>query len=227
MTKIILITGSNGLIGSQLVSKFASEYDQVLGVDNNSRMDFFGNEGDTRLVLKDLQRNHPNYLNIELDIRDFDGVIKIFKDYPIAAVVHCAAQPSHDLAAKIPHIDFQVNALGTLNLLEALRQFRPEAPFIFLSTNKVYGDLPNHLPLVELETRYEYAREEDQNGVSESMSIDQCLHSLFGVSKASADLLVQEYGKNFGLKTTCLRGDRKSTRLNSSHSSVSRMPSSA
>lgn len=206
MTKIILITGSNGLIGSQLVSKFASDYDEVLGVDNNSRMDFFGAEGDTRPVLKYLQRKHPNYSNLELDIRDFEAVTEIFKNYPIASVVHCAAQPSHDLAAKIPHTDFQVNALGTLNLLEALRQHRPEAPFVFLSTNKVYGDLPNHLPLVELETRYEYARDEDQNGISETMSIDQCLHSLFGVSKASADLLVQEYGKNFGLNTACLRG---------------------
>jgi len=206
MTKIILITGSNGLIGSQLVSKFSNRFDLVLGLDNNSRLEFFGKEGDTQPVLEELTRKHQNYQNIDLDIRDFDGVSRVFQEHTISAVVHCAAQPSHDLAAKIPHRDFEVNALGTLNLLESLRKFRPDSPFVFLSTNKVYGDLPNHLPLKELETRFDYARKEDQFGISESMSIDQCLHSLFGVSKASADLLVQEYGKNFGLKTCCLRG---------------------
>ncbi|MBT3784370.1 NAD-dependent epimerase/dehydratase family protein [bacterium] len=206
MSHILLITGSSGLIGSEMVKFFAPQFERILGLDNNLRRDFFGAEGDTSSVLQELSKNHHNFEHLDMDIRDREGINTLFQNRPISSIVHCAAQPSHDLAAQIPFQDFEVNALGTLNLLEATRKHRPESPFVFISTNKVYGDLPNQLPLEELETRYDFLREEDRYGISEAMSIDQSLHSLFGVSKASADLLVQEYGRNFSLKTTCLRG---------------------
>ena len=155
---------------------------------------------------KNLLENIDNYKHSDLDIRNRDGVLKLIKETQPSALIHCAAQPSHDLAANIPFEDFEINALSTLNLLEATRQFAPNTNFIFLSTNKVYGDHPNLLPLKELETRFEYALEINENGIDETMNIDQCTHSLFGVSKVAADLLVQEYGRNFGMSTVCLRG---------------------
>jgi CDP-paratose 2-epimerase len=202
----LLITGSSGLIGSEMVSYFAPQFERVVGIDNNLRQEFFGPEGNTLPVLKKLRKEIPNFEALELDIRDRQGINEVFKSRKFDAIIHCAAQPSHDLAASIPVTDFEVNALGTLNLLEGLRLHNPEAAFVFLSTNKVYGDRPNQIELLETETRYEYAHARDAHGISEEMSIDQCIHSLFGVSKAAADLMVQEYGRNFGLKTVCLRG---------------------
>jgi CDP-paratose 2-epimerase len=170
------------------------------------RREFFGADGDTSWNLDALRRDCPGFRHLSIDIRDREAVDRLFAGQRVDLVIHCAAQPSHDLAARMPQVDFEVNAVGTLNLLEAVRRYAPEAIFIFLSTNKVYGDLPNRMPLAELPTRYDYAREEDFHGVDERMSIDQSTHSLFGVSKAAADLLVQEYGRYFGLKTGIFRG---------------------
>jgi CDP-paratose 2-epimerase len=206
MKKTLLVTGAAGLIGSEIVEFLAPEYELVLGLDNNMRANFFGPQGDTLPRLKKLKSAIANFRHVDMDIRDRDGCLKLFQENRFSAVVHCAAQPSHDLAARIPFADFDTNAGGTLNLLEAARQSCPETVFVYMSTNKVYGDNPNRLALVEQETRYEYATEDMRRGIAEDMSVDNCLHSLFGVSKTAADLLVQEYGRNFGLRTICLRG---------------------
>jgi CDP-paratose 2-epimerase len=178
----------------------------VHGVDNNMRRDFFGEHGDTTWNLERLRAVTQRFEHHDLDIRDRDGVERIVAETSPALIVHCAAQPSHDLAASRPFDDFDVNAVGTLNLLEAARRHQPESPFAFLSTNKVYGDAPNELELVELETRYDYADPALANGIDETMRIDATLHSLFGASKVAADVMVQEYGRYFGMPTVCFRG---------------------
>lgn len=207
---VVLVTGSAGLIGSEAARFFGGLGHDVVGIDNNLRQHFFGEEGSTAWNLNRLQQELGNaYRHHAVDIRERDEVARILSDLgsEVSLVIHTAAQPSHDWAARDPHMDFSVNALGTLNLLEAVRSFCPDAPFIFTSTNKVYGDTPNRLPLVELETRWEIDPSHTYaEGIREDMSIDNCLHSLFGASKASADLLVQEYGRYFGLKTACFRG---------------------
>lgn len=202
----VLVTGSSGLIGSEAVSFFDEMGFDVLGVDNNMRADFFGPSGDTTANRQRLERECRGFTHRTLDIRDREGVARLFKDEPIDLVIHAAAQPSHDLAASRPFDDFDVNAGGTLNLLEACRRHRPEAVFITVSTNKVYGDAPNRITMVEHETRYDYADAAFANGVSESLSIDQNLHSLFGASKTAGDILTQEYGRYFGMKTGVFRG---------------------
>ena len=206
----VLITGSAGLIGSESVKFFSKKGYKVIGIDNDLRKTFFGEEASTEWNLKELQREFPNYDHFSVDIRDSKKIEEIFKKYgsDIAVVIHTAAQPSHDWAARDPQMDFTVNANGTLVLLEATRKYCKEASFIFTSTNKVYGDNPNSLPLVEEEKRWEIDRNHKYyaHGIPETHSIDHCKHSLFGASKASADLLVQEYGKYFGMKTVCFRG---------------------
>lgn len=202
----VLVTGSNGLIGSEAVAYFDALGAEVVGVDNNMRAVFFGREGDTRWNQGRLERQMQRFRHVELDIRDREGVLKLLNDYPADLIIHCAAQPSHDLAARMPFEDFDVNAVGTLNLLEATRRSRPEAVFILMSTNKVYGDAPNEKPLVEQETRWEYADPADFEGISEACRIDQTQHSLFGASKTAADVLAQEYGRYFGLKVGVFRG---------------------
>jgi CDP-paratose 2-epimerase len=200
-----LVTGSCGLIGSEVTAYFARLGWRVTGVDNNLRATFFGPEGDTRWTLERL-RQFPAYDHRDLDIRDRAGVLALMKELRPALIVHAAAQPSHDRAAEIPFLDFEVNALGTLHLLEAARQFCPETPFIHMSTNKVYGDLPNSIPLRELETRWDYADPVYHEGIPETFSIDQSKHSLFGASKVAGDIMVQEYGRYFNMPTCCLRG---------------------
>jgi CDP-paratose 2-epimerase len=210
MSSVALITGSGGLIGSESVAFFSDKFDMVVGIDNNMREFFFGKEASTGWNVQRIQKGYGNYLHHSLDIRDLAGVERIFRQYSaqIKLIIHAAAQPSHDWAAKDPFTDFSVNANGTLNLLEMTRKYCPEAVFIFTSTNKVYGDTPNSLPLVEQETRWEIEETHPfyRDGIDETMPIDQSLHSLFGVSKASADLLVQEYGKYFGMNTVSFRG---------------------
>lgn len=201
----LLVTGSSGLIGSEVCTYFASRGWIVHGVDNNSRAAFFGPQGDTRWNQARLQ-TLPNFSHHELDIRDRAGVLKLLQTLQPEAIVHAAAQPSHDLAAKIPFDDFDTNAVGTVNLLEAVRRHVSDAVFVHLSTNKVYGDMPNELPLIELATRWDYALPEHAAGISEHLRIDQSKHSLFGASKVAADIMVQEYGRYFGLKSCCLRG---------------------
>lgn len=203
------MTGSAGLIGSETSKRFHAEGMEIVGLDNDMRAEFFGPEASTLSTRQRLESVLPRYTHQSIDIRDFEAVKKVFERYgaEIKVIVHTAAQPSHDWAARAPHIDFGVNATGTLNLLEATRLYAPEAVFIFTSTNKVYGDTPNRLPLIELEKRWEidpahaYAV-----GIDESMSIDQTKHSLFGASKVAADVLVQEYGRYFGMKTGIFRG---------------------
>ena len=202
----LLVTGSCGLIGSEAVSYFADRGDEVVGIDNNMRLDFFGPDGDTSWNLERLRRQVPSYRHHIVDIRDRAAILELMERERPRAVIHCAAQPSHDLAARRPFDDFDVNAVGTLNLLEATRRFATSAPFVFMSTNKVYGDAPNELPLVELETRWDYAAPEDQAGIDESMRLDRSKHSLFGASKVAADILVQEFGRYFDMPTTCFRG---------------------
>ena len=205
-SKRILITGSSGLIGSEAVEHFDRQGHQVYGIDNNMRRVFFGESGDTTWNLERLRRTCKNFIHHNLDIRDRIGLESLFRSQRFDLIVHCAAQPSHDKARDIPILDFEVNALGTVNLLEATRLHCPEAVFILLSTNKVYGDAPNEIPLKELEKRWEYARPEDYNGVTENCRIDRTLHSLFGASKASADLMAQEYGRYFGMNVCIFRG---------------------
>jgi CDP-paratose 2-epimerase len=202
----VLVTGSSGLIGSEAVSYFDGIGDEVIGVDNNLRADFFGPDGDTSWNLARMKREHPWFRHHDLDIRDRNGVLDMFERERPGAVIHCAAQPSHDLAARRPFDDFDVNAVGTLNLLEANRRFTPDSPFIFMSTNKVYGDAPNELPLLELPMRWDYARPEHRHGIDESCRIDASKHSLFGASKVAADVMVQEYGRYFDMPTVCFRG---------------------
>jgi CDP-paratose 2-epimerase len=207
--RTIIVTGSAGLIGSETVKRFAKEGARVVGIDNDMRAQFFGIEASTKKTRDDLIANVHAYEHHDLDIRDSSAVAELFKRYrgKVDAIVHTASQPSHDWAARDPQVDFTVNANGTLNLLEAARAFSPEAPFIFTSTNKVYGDTPNRLPLYELPTRWEIeSGHEYEPGISETMSIDHSKHSLFGASKAAADLLVQEYGRYFGLPTVSFRG---------------------
>lgn len=202
----ILVTGSSGLIGSETVRYHDARGHEVVGVDNNMRSVFFGPAGDTSWSTRDLQGSTKRFRHLELDIRDREKVLALFAAEHFDAVIHCAAQPSHDRAAAIPFLDFEVNALGTLNLLEANRQHSKEAPFIFMSTNKVYGDAPNEIALREESARWKYADPAFVHGIDETMRIDQTKHSLFGASKASADLMVQEYGRYFGMPTCCLRG---------------------
>ncbi len=205
MTRL-LVTGSSGLIGSEMVEHFARLGWEVHGVDNNQRAAFFGPGGDTRWNQARLQREVPAFRHHELDVRDRTGVDTLVAAVRPDAVVHAAAQPSHDRAASIPFDDFDVNAVGTLNLLEAVRRHAIEAPLVLLSTNKVYGDAPNELAMVELETRWDYKDPAYANGIPESFRLDQSTHSLFGASKAAADLMTQEYGRYFGMMTCCLRG---------------------
>ncbi|MFO0972600.1 MAG: NAD-dependent epimerase/dehydratase family protein [Phycisphaerae bacterium] len=203
---IALVTGSSGLVGSETARHYDAAGWRVHGIDNNMRRDFFGPGGDTTAVRTRLRAETRRFTHHSLDIRDRTGILRLFKKQRFDLVVHCAAQPSHDLAARRPFDDFDINAVGTLNLLEATRQCCPEAAFVFMSTNKVYGDGPNRLPLVELPTRYDFALPAHRAGIPESFPIDHTLHSLFGASKAAADLLVQEYGRYYGLNTVCFRG---------------------
>ncbi len=206
---VAIVTGSGGLVGSESVRHFVEAGFDVIGIENDMRAEFFGPEASTGRVTEALAARHPEFHPVDLDIRDAEGVAGVFAEHrgAVEIVVHAAAQPSHDWAASAPQTDFAVNANGTLNLLEAARSHAPEATFIHLSTNKVYGDLPNALPLVEEDTRFELPLDHRYHeGIDTSMSIDASTHSLFGVSKAAADLLVQEYGRYFGMPTVCLRG---------------------
>src|SRR6516225_3531224 len=204
--KTILVTGSSGLIGSEAVEHFDRQGHRVVGVDNNMRRVFFGAPGDTTWNLERLRRSTKRFEHANIDIRDRAALDGLFKANRFDMIVHCAAQPSHDKARDIPLLDFEVNALGTVNLLEATRQHSPDAVFVFLSTNKVYGDAPNEIPLKELERRYDYARAEDFDGVTETCRIDRTMHSLFGASKAAADLVAQEYGRYFKMNVGIFRG---------------------
>jgi len=202
----VLVTGSSGLIGSEAVAHYDRAGHEVVGVDNNMRREFFGPAGDTGWNLQRLQETTRNFQHRSIDIRERENVLSLFRNERFDLIVHCAAQPSHDKAKEIPFVDVDVNAVGTLNLLEATRQACPEAVFIFMSTNKVYGDAPNEMPLKELSTRWDYARPEDFNGISENCRIDRTLHSLFGASKTAADVVAQEYGRYFGMKVGVFRG---------------------
>jgi CDP-paratose 2-epimerase len=204
--KSVLVTGSCGLIGSEVCVHFYRAGYSVVGVDNNQRAVFFGPDGDTSWSLQRLRREIPGYEHHDTDIRDRERILRLVESTRPAAIVHTAAQPSHDRAAEIPFDDFDTNAGGTLNLLEAARRCAPESPFIHMSTNKVYGDAPNKLALVEEETRWDYADTKYRRGIAEDFSIDQSLHSVFGASKIAADVMAQEYGRYFGMPTCALRG---------------------
>ena len=206
--KIALITGSCGLVGSESSIFFAKKGFEIIGVDNNARRFFFGKDGDISWIKNRLKKNLKNYSHYHLDIRNYNALKKIFQKHKknIKVIIHAAAQPSHDWAKNKPFIDFDINAKGTLNLLELTRIYCPKSPFIFMSTNKVYGDNPNFLPLIEKKTRWEISKSHKfSSGIDETMSIDNCTHSFFGASKSYADLIVQEYGKNVGLMTSCFR----------------------
>ena len=206
---IILITGSSGLVGSESVNFFSKKGFDVVGIDNDLRKFFFGNEASTNKIKKDLIKNNKRFKSYNTDIRNYNNLEKIYKKFKknISLIIHCAAQPSHDYGKNFPILDFNVNATGTLNLLELTKKYCPNAPFIFMSTNKVYGDNPNKLKIIEKKSRWEL-KEKDKyfKGIDEKFSIDSCTHSFFGVSKTYADLIVQEYGNNVGLKTVCFRG---------------------
>jgi len=205
---VVLITGSCGLVGSESVKFFSTKGFDVIGIDNNSRLKFFGKDGDTTWVKNNLIKFYKNYTHKNIDIRNYDALEKVFKKYKksIKLIIHSAAQPSHDWAKNNPFVDFNINALGTLNLLNLTKKYSYNAPFIFLSTNKVYGDNPNLLPLHELNYRWEISKKHKYfKGINESMSLDNCVHSFFGASKCYADFIVQEYGKNDGLHTACFR----------------------
>lgn len=206
LPQVLLVTGSSGLIGSEVCAYFDRLGWRIHGVDNNQRSVFFGAAGDTRWNQQRLQSELRRFEHHELDIRDRAGVLRLLREVRPTAIVHTAAQPSHDRAAAIPFDDFDTNAVGTLNLLEAARQACPESPFVHMSTNKVYGDRPNTIRLREFNTRWDYDDPEYANGIPESFDIDQSKHSLFGASKVAADVMVQEYGRYFGLPTCCLRG---------------------
>jgi CDP-paratose 2-epimerase len=206
---VVIITGSSGLVGSESVDFFCNKGFDVIGIDNNLRKTFFGKEASTAWVKNKLIKRHKNFKNYNIDIRSINSLEKIFKNFKknISLIIHCAAQPSHDYGKNFPKLDFNVNATGTLNLLELTKKYCPSAPFIFMSTNKVYGDNPNKLKIVEKQKRWELNRNNDYfKGINEKFSIDNCTHSFFGVSKTYADLIVQEYGKNIGLKTVSFRG---------------------
>ncbi len=204
--KRVLVTGSSGLIGSEAAAFFDHRGWEVHGVDNNMRRDFFGPDGDTTWNLERLRGITTRFTHYPLDIRDRAAMADLVARLAPDLLIHSASQPSHDLAKDRPFDDFDVNAAGTLNLLEAVRRHCPESPFIFMSTNKVYGDAPNELPLAELATRWDYADPADYHGIPETLRIDACLHSLFGASKVAADVMVQEYGRYFGIPTVCYRG---------------------
>ncbi len=204
--KKLLVTGSSGLIGSECVMHFDAQGWMVHGLDNNMRRDFFGDDGDTSWNLERLISTAGNFTHHCIDIRDRALVLNCLDELKPDFIIHAAAQPSHDLAASRPFDDFDVNALGTMNLLEATRLHVPESVFVFMSTNKVYGDAPNEIPLVEQETRWDYANKEDYDGIDEGMRIDRSTHSIFGADKVAADVMVQEYGRYFGMKTACFRG---------------------
>jgi len=206
MNKRLLVTGSSGLIGSEVCLFFSRMGFDLHGVDNNQRAIFFGEAGDTRWNQSRLVQEIPGFVHHELDIRNRQAVLELIADLKPDGIVHTAAQPSHDRAAAIPFDDFDTNAVGTLNLLEAARRSCPESPFIHMSTNKVYGDRPNTLPLVELETRWDFADPAYAHGIAEDFPVDQSKHSLFGASKLASDIMVQEYGRYFQMPTCCLRG---------------------
>jgi len=206
---IAIITGSNGLVGSEAVNFFYEKGFDIVGIDNNLREFFFGKDGSTNWIKKKIKKNIRNYIHYNTDIRNYQNLEKIFKKYKknISVIIHCAAQPSHDYGKKFPRLDFDVNATATLNLLKLTKIYSPNVPFIFMSTNKVYGDNPNKLKIIEKKNRYELSlRNENYKGIDENFSIDNCTHSFFGVSKTYADLITQEYGKNIGLNTVCFRG---------------------
>ncbi len=204
--KKLLVTGSSGLVGSEVCTYFSEKGYEIHGIDNNQRAVFFGPQGDTRWNQQRLQQELKGFVHHELDIRDRQGVINLLKNIKPGVIVHAAAQPSHDRAAAIPFDDFDTNAVGTLNMLEAARQACPDAPFIHMSTNKVYGDAPNRIALKELDTRWDYADAAYEHGIAETFTIDQSKHSIFGASKVAADVMVQEYGRYFNMPTCCLRG---------------------
>src|SRR5260370_10395715 len=201
----VVASGGGGLRGGEAVDTFDRQGHEVFGVDNNMRRVFFGPAGDTLWNLERLKNKAKRFTHAAIDIRDRAALEGLFTAQRFDLIVHCAAQPSHDKAREIPLLDFEVNALGTVNLLEMTRQHCPDAVFIFLSTNKVYGDAPNEIPIKELETRYDYARAEDYDGIAETCRIDRTLHSLFGASKAAADLAAQEYGRYFHMKVGIFR----------------------
>jgi CDP-paratose 2-epimerase len=205
-SKRLIVTGSSGLIGSEVCIHFAALGWEIHGIDNNQRAVFFGPQGDTRWNQKRLEKTIASYTHHEIDIRNREGILSKIKEIRPDAIVHTAAQPSHDRAAAIPFDDFDTNAVGTFNLLEATRQYSTGIPFVHMSTNKVYGDAPNEIAMKELETRWDYADPNYVNGIAESFRIDQSKHSLFGASKVSADISVQEYGRYFNMPTACLRG---------------------
>tara|TARA_E500000178_G_C16920483_1_gene707005 strand:+ start:123 stop:1169 length:1047 start_codon:yes stop_codon:yes gene_type:complete len=205
---IVIITGSSGLVGSEAVNFFSKKGFDVIGIDNNLRKFFFGLDGSTSWIKKKIIKENINYSHFNTDIRNYENLKKIFSKYKknISLIIHCAAQPSHDYGKNYPIIDFDVNAKGTLNLLELTKSYCPNAPFIFMSTNKVYGDNPNKLKIIEKAKRYELKKKDIYyKGINETLTIDNCTHSFFGVSKTYADLIVQEYGRNVGLKTVCFR----------------------
>jgi CDP-paratose 2-epimerase len=202
----ILITGSSGLIGSEAVEYFDACGHEVIGIDNNMRQLFFGPMGDTLWNLKRLQNVTKRFRHFAIDIRNRSDLDELFREERFGLIVHCAAQPSHDKAKDIPLIDFDVNAVGTINLLEVTRQHCPNSIFVFMSTNKVYGDAPNEIPLIEHETRYDYALPRNYDGIDETCRIDRALHSLFGASKAAADIVAQEYGRYFNMNVGIFRG---------------------
>ena len=206
---LALITGSSGLVGSEAVNFFSKKGFDVIGIDNNLRKFFFGRDGSTLWIKNELLKNNKNFKTFSCDIRNYSSLEKIFKKYSkkISLIIHCAAQPSHDYGKNFPIIDFNVNATGTLNLLELTKRYCADSPFIFMSTNKVYGDNPNNLKIVEQKYRWELKKKNKYfKGINEKFPIDDCTHSFFGVSKTYADLIVQEYGKNVGLKTVSFRG---------------------
>jgi CDP-paratose 2-epimerase len=206
VSQIVLVTGSCGLVGSEVSYFFARNSFRVIGLDNNHRAVFFGPEGDVSSTRERLVRNIPSYSHEDLDIRNREALLALVEKSRPDLIVHCAAQPSHDRAAEIPFLDFEINALGTLNLLEAARRSCPESPFVYMSTNKVYGDRPNTIPLKELPTRWEYADQDYEYGIPETFPIDQSKHSIFGASKLAGDVMVQEYGRYHNIPTCCLRG---------------------
>ena len=201
-----MVTGSSGLIGSEAVVYFDRQGHKIVGVDNNMRREFFGPPGDTLWNLERLKSSTRQFTSMPLDIRDRDGVMTLFRENRFDLIIHCAAQPSHDKAAAIALLDFEVNAMGTVNLLEAARQYCRDAAFIFMSTNKVYGDAPNEKPLREDATRYDYSDPADYEGIDESCRIDRTMHSVFGASKVAADIYAQEYGRYFGMPVGVFRG---------------------
>ena len=204
--KILLVTGSTGLIGSELVFGLHKNYDLVIGIDNNERSKFFGEQGNTNKIRSFLYKNVKNYHHINLDITNKKKIFNLIENFRPINIAHCAAQPSHDTAAKIPLRDFDINAAATLNLMEAVRLNSKKTSVVYFSTNKVYGDNPNNIKLIEKKKRYDFLENKFKNGINENFNIDSCVHSLFGVSKLSGDLIVQEYGRYFDINTCCLRG---------------------